>query len=132
MQFTDKETVRGSVKEYADRQGTVYMDEASAYETLPFEHEAVKYSVSEYVRGQAHTNGVESFWSMLKRDYHGTFHKLSPKHLDRYVPEFVGQHNLCEPDTIDMMGVVLLGMGGKRLKYEELIRGNGLDSRARG
>ena len=129
---TDKQTLQGFVQDHADRQATVYTDEARAYETLPFEHESVKHSVSEYVRGQAHTNGVESFWSMLKRGYCGTFHKLSPKHLDRYVQEFAGRHNLREQDTIDMMGAVVLGMDGKRLKYEDLTRDNGLDSGARG
>ena len=129
---TDKVTLQGFVKDHADRQATVYTDDASAYETLSFEHESVKHSVSEYVRGQAHTNGVESFWSMLKRGYYGTFHKFSPKHLDRYVQEFAGRHNLREQDTIDMMGAVVLGMHGKRLKYDDLIRDNGLDSGARG
>ena len=129
---TDKATLQGFVKDHADRQATVYTDEASAFETLPFEHESVKHSVSEYVRGQAHTNGVGSFWSMLRRGYYGTFHKLSPKHLDRYVQEFAGRHNLRAQDTIDMMGAVVLGMDGKRLKYKELIRDNGLDSGARG
>ena len=69
---------------------------------------------------------------MLKRGYCGTFHKLSPKHLDRYVREFAGRHNLREQDTIDMMGAVVLGMDGKRLKYVHLIRDNGLDYGARG
>ena len=129
---TDKQALQGFVQDHADRQATVYTDEARAYETLPFEHESVKHSVSEYVRGQAHTNGVESFWSMLKRGYYGTFHKLSPKHLDRYVQEFAGRHNLREQDTIDMMGAVVLGMDGKRLKCEDLTRDSGLDSGARG
>ena len=132
VQATDKATLQGFGKDHADRQATVYTDEASSYEALPFEHESVKHSVSEYVRGQAHTNGVESFWSMLKRGYYGTFHKLSPKHLDRYVQELAGRHNLREQDTIDMMGAVVLGMDGKRLMYEDLIRDNGLDSGARG
>ena len=47
--------------------------------SLTSEHEAVKHSVGEYVRGQAHTNGIESFWSMLKRGYYGTYHKMSCK-----------------------------------------------------
>ena len=132
VRATDSATLQGFVQEHADRQARVYTDEASAYETLPFEHEAVKHSVSEYVRGQAHTNGVESFSSMLKRGYHGTFHKLSPKHLDRYVQEFAGRHNLRERDTIDMMGAVVLGMDGKRLRYTDLIRNNGLASDALG
>ena len=113
------------MQDQADRQARVYTDEASAYETLPFEHESVKHSASEYVRGQAHTNGVESFWSMLKRG--GTFHRLSPNHPDRSVHEFAGRHNLRKQDTIDMMGAVL-GMDGKRLRHEDLIRDNGLAS----
>ena len=129
---TNKQTLQGFVKDHADLQATVYTDDAGAYETLPFEHESVQHSVSEYVRGQAHTNGIESFWSMLKRGYYGTFHKFSSKHLDRYVQEFAGRHNLRERDTIDMMGAVVLGMDGKRLKYNDLIRDNGLNSGARG
>ena len=120
------------MKDHADRQATVHTDDASACETLPFKHESVKHSVSQYVRGQAHTNGVESFWSMLERGYYGAFRRFSPKHLDRYVQEFAGRHNLREQDTIDMMGTIVLGMDGKRLKYDDLIRDNRLDSGARG
>ena len=80
---TNKATLQGFVQDHADRQARVYMDEACAYETLPFEHESVKHSVSGYVRGQAHTKGVEAFWSMLKLGYDGTFHKPIPKQLDR-------------------------------------------------
>ena len=79
----------------------------------------------------AHTNGIESFWSMLKRAHMGTFHKFSPKHLDRYVTEFAGRHNLREADTIDVMGAVFDGSVGKRLRYRELIADNGLHSGAR-
>ena len=61
---TDKATLPGFVQDHADRQARVYTDEASACETLRFEHESVKHLVSEYVRGQAHTNGVEPFWSI--------------------------------------------------------------------
>ncbi len=61
--------------------------------SLPYHHQAVKHGVREYVKGQAHTNGIESFWSMLKRGYDGTYHQMSPKHLGRYVGEFAGRHN---------------------------------------
>ncbi|MCY4461231.1 MAG: transposase [Albidovulum sp.] len=57
--------------------------------------------VGEYVREQAHTNGMESFWSMLKRACHGTFHHISAKHLDRYVRQFSGKHNMRRMDAID-------------------------------
>ena len=53
--------------------------------------------------GQAHVNGIESFWSMLKRGYYGTFHRMSPKHLNRYVSEFLGppQHPRPRHDRAD-------------------------------
>ena len=127
----DAPTLQGFVVEHAAPDATVYTDEASAYEGLPMPHEAVKHSVSEYVRGQVHTNGMESFWSMLKRGFVGTYHKMSPKHLDRYVTEFAGRQNFRESDTIDQMGCVARGLLGKRLTYDELIAPNGLDSGAR-
>ena len=100
---------------------TVYTDDHKGYHGLPFEHEAVKHSISEYVRDQAHTNGIESFWAMLKRGYHGTYHHMSPKHLGRYVEEFAGRHNVRELNTVDQMGCLVRGMRGKRLPYKELI-----------
>ena len=56
---------------------TVYSDEATAYSGLPRDHESVKHSVGEYVRDQVHINGMESFWSLLKRGYYGTHHYIS-------------------------------------------------------
>ena len=83
----------------------------------------MKHSVGEYVRDQAHTNGMESFWSMLKRAHKGTFHKISPKHLQRYVNEFAGRHNIRDKDTIDQMYSVVAGMVGRRLMYRDLVAG---------
>ena len=82
-------TLRGFVTSHAPG-AMVYTDSETGYRKLP-RHEAVNHKVGEYVRGMAHTNGLESFWSMLKRAHMGTFHKLSPKHLPRYVAEFRGQ-----------------------------------------
>ena len=75
----------------------------------------------EYVRGQAHTNGIESFWSMLKRAHKGTFHKLSAKHLHRYVSEFAGRHNIRSMGTLDQMRFVVLSMDGAQLRYKDLV-----------
>ena len=97
----------------------IYTDDHMAYRGLR-NHETVKHSVGEYVNGEVHTNGMESFWSLLKRGYYGTYHRLSPKHLDRYVTEFVGRGNMRDLDTIDQMGALAQGMCGKRLTYREL------------
>lgn len=118
---TDKETLNGLVADVSDSKSIIYTDDAKGYSGLPRQHEAVKHSVGEYVRGQAHTNGIESFWALMKRGYHGTYHHWSKKHLDRYVREFSGRHNIREQDTIKQMASVAKGMVGKRLKYRELI-----------
>ena len=68
----------------------------------------------------ARTNGVESFWVVLKRGYHGTFHHMSVKHLLRYVYEFAGRHNIRLLDTHDHMVAVAAGFIGKRLMYRDL------------
>ena len=128
---TTAETLQGFVVEHTDAFATVYTDESTSYASLPFEHGAVKHSASEYVRGDVHTNGIESFWSMLKRAHKGTFHKLSPKHLDRYVKEFAGKHNMRELGTVAQMRDVVARMVGRRLLYRDLIADNGLSSGAR-
>ena len=119
---TDAKTLQGFVGENADPGATVYTDGHGGYQGMPFEHETVKHSISEHVNGMAHTNGIESFWSMLKRGYHGTYHHMSEKHLGRYVGEFAGRHNDRPADTIDQMQATARGMVGKRLRYADLIR----------
>ena len=120
VEHTDRQTLQGFVVEHIADGATVYTDEASAYDGLS-NHESVGHSVGEWVRGMAHTNGVESFWSMLKRAHKGVYHKLSAKHLQRYVNEFAGRHNIREMDTLEQMQHVVAGMIGKRLMYKELI-----------
>ena len=88
---TDGPTLRTFVWERTSEGAQVYTDDASAYVGLPRPHQAVRHSVGRYVDGQAHTNGIESFWSMLKRGYHGTYHQMSQEHLQRYVNEFAGR-----------------------------------------
>ena len=118
---TDAKTLQGFVGDRTAKGATVYTDDHGGYQGMPFEHETVKHSISEYVNGMAHTNGIESFWALLKRGYHGTYHHMSPKHLDRYVAEFSGRHNIRNRDTIDQMQSIVASMVGKRLMYRELI-----------
>lgn len=115
----------------------IYTDDASAYESLAdmfnqFEHDSVKHGAGEYVRGDVHTQGIESFWSMLKRAHKGTFHKISPKHLNRYVQEFAGKHNIRESGTLAQMRNTIAGLVGRNLLYQTLTASNGLNSMARG
>ena len=126
VKVANKPTLQGFVKGATKTGATVYTDDAKAYNSMvDFEHEAVKHSVGEYVRDMAHTNGIESFWSMLKRAHKGTFHKLSPKHLDRYVQEFAGRHNIRDLDTLAQMASVARGLEGRRLRYSDLVTNDG-------
>ncbi len=127
---TDKKTLQGFVQGSMAEGAMVYTDDNKAYDGL-LNHDTVKHSVGEYVRDNVHTNGVESFWAMFKRGHKGTYHKMSKKHLRRYVTEFVGRHNKRPSDTVDQMGAIVKGMEGKRLHYAELIADNGLESGAR-
>ena len=131
VEKTDAATLQGFVIDHTAPGATVYSDDASAYEGLPFDHDAVKHSLAEYVKGDVHTNGIESLWSMLKRAHKGIYHKFSPKHLDRYVQEFAGRHNLRDADTLTQMSMVVRGLEGKRLTYTDLKQPNGLSSGAR-
>ena len=117
---TDADTLKGFVVDSTMPDAMVYTDGEAGYVGIK-NHEAVKHSIGEYVRDQAHTNGIESFWSMLKRGYYGTYHKMSPKHLDRYVTEFAGRHNQRPADTLVQMGAMVRGMEQKRLRYDDLI-----------
>ena len=113
--------MQGFVEAHTEDTATVYTDEAKAYTGLDRAHEVVKHSVGEYVRAMAHTNGVESFWSLLKRGYIGIYHPFSRKHLHRYISEFEGRHNQRPQDTLNQMVLMATGLEGKRLRYADLI-----------
>lgn len=122
IERTNQATLQGFVTERIEAGTKVYTDEHGGYIRLS-NHESVKHSVSQYVNGMAHTNGIESFWALLKRGYYGVYHKMSVKHLSRYVREFSGRYNQRPFDTIDQMAMVARGLAGKRLSYADLIAG---------
>ena len=127
---TKRETLQGFVQDNIVEGATIYTDDNKAYDGLP-NHATVKHSVGEYVRQNVHTNGVESFWAMFKRGQKRVYHKMSMKHLGRYITEYVGRHNKRPLDTDDQMGALVQGKEGKRLTYALLIADNGLESGAR-
>ena len=118
---TDKETLQAFVHRNSYPETQVYTDEATAYVGIDRPHETVRHSVGEYVRNMAHTNGMENFWSLLKRGFDGTFHHISPKHLNRYVTEFEGRHNDRPLDTEAQMIKMVRRSEGRHLPYEDLI-----------
>ena len=122
VQHTDRETLHGFIEANVAQGSKVYSDDAPAYRGLAgYDHETVRHSASEYVREMAHTNGVESFWALLKRGYIGTFHHFSAKHLHRYVNEFAERQNTRDMGALDRFGHFVRLTVGKRLTYADLI-----------
>ena len=117
---TGQQTLQGFILANAAPGATIYTDDHLSYQGLP-NHAAVKHSAGEFKRGNVHTNGVESFWSLLKRGYYGTYHHMSRKHLDRYLAEFSGRQNIRSMDTLDQMAHITRGLDRKRLRYQDLI-----------
>ncbi len=112
--------IREFVAENIDPDATVYTDEHKAYRALP-NHDTVSHGTDEYVRGQVHTNTVESAWSLFDRAVIGSFHNISKKHLPAYLDEFEFRfNNRGNPclfrDTIKRM------IAGDALTYKELTR----------
>ena len=116
----DRETLQGFVTANTTPTTIVYTDtRPEPTQACPESIWRSRHGVGNYVRDQAHTNGIESFWSMLKRGYTRTFHHMSPKHLHRYVGEFEGRHNDHPLDTITQMEKMVRDAAGKRLPYHD-------------
>lgn len=118
---TMKMELHGFIGEFVAPTAMVYTDDHPSYRGLPNAHRVVTHSIDEWVAGDAHINGVESFWATLKRGIAGAYHRLSAKHLDRYVQEFACRHNLRKLDTIGQMECVVRASFGHRMTFESLI-----------
>ena len=124
VEATDRPTLIGFVADHTTDRSIVYTDEHAAYRTMT-NHVTVRHSAEQYVEGEAHTNGIESLWAMLKRGIYGTYHHISEKHTHRYSTEFAGRHNNRPKDTIDQVRATVKGMVGKRLTYKDLVADEG-------
>src|SRR5271165_6579636 len=121
-----RETLQNEVLREVKHGSKVYTDEAVQYDNLHsrFVHEVVNHT-EEYVRGQVHTNGIENFWSLLKRTLRGTYVAVEPFHLDRYIDEqafrFNNRFTKDNPlNDSDRFVFALSQIVGKRLTYSEL------------
>lgn len=116
-------TLKSFVRRHAEPGSTVYTDESPSYDGMrEFGHASVAHSRGEYVRGNVSTNSIESFWAPLKRAHKGTFHYISPKHLDRYVTEFAAKNNLRGLDTNVQMRLLARGFDRRSLTWRELTK----------
>lgn len=122
VENTDKAEVRDFIVATVAAGTKLYTDSHESYVGLAgYGHESVNHTAGEYVRGLAHTNGIESFWALLKRGYYGTFHWFSVKHLPRYIAEFESRWNLLGLDSDKRMDAMLEFASGQRLTYQRLI-----------
>jgi transposase-like protein len=119
-----KETLLPIIHETVEQDSTVMTDEYPGYKDLAavYTHHTVNHSAKEYVNGMAHTNGIECFWSHLKRGIDGIYHWVSKGHLQQYVNEFTLRFNTRNFATQSRFDLVLAGVAGKRLTYNELIK----------
>lgn len=121
-----RETLQGEILREVSRDSTVYTDQWIGYNSLHenFVHDVVDH-VETYVNGQVHTNGIENFWSLLKRTLKGTYVAVEPFHLQRYVDEQVFRFNnratkrnkLTDRDRFNLAVSQIVG---KRLTFAEL------------
>ncbi|NQT13231.1 MAG: IS1595 family transposase [Planctomycetes bacterium] len=114
-------TLRPNVVNRVEIGATVYTDAHGGYTGLwrRFTHATVDHA-KEYVRGAVHTNGIENFWSLLKRAIKGTYTHVAPFHLSRYCEEEVFRYNNRKTDDGERFWRVLCGVVGKRLTYRRL------------
>lgn len=116
-----KERLQAIVQAFVKRGSKVYTDAFLSYSGLGeyYVHQVIDHA-KEYVRGRVHTNGLENFWSLLKRTIKGTYVNVDPFHLHRYVTEQVHRYNQRELNDGERFLAVLRGIVGKRLTYRDL------------
>ena len=116
------------VSESIPAPAVVFTDEWRGYRPLTamgYDHARVAHGAREYVRGEVHTNGIENYWSHLKRTYIGTYHYWSPEHLHRYVDEHSFRYNRRLVHVLDRMSEAATSMDGRRLTYRDLTGSRG-------
>jgi transposase-like protein len=118
---TRRSTLQAGVREHVEMGSAVYSDAHSGYSGLDNEyaHKVVDHA-EKYVDGQVHVNGVENFWSLLKRGLHGTYVSVQPFHLFRYIDERVFTYNKRGFTDLDRFVMVLSMAAGRRLTYKAL------------
>jgi transposase-like protein len=116
--------VQGLIRKHIHPDATLITDEFAGYRKTALAHEVINHA-NEYVRGQVHTNGIENFWSLLKRGLNGTYVNVEPFHLGAYLDEQMFRfNNRATKDNLlndaDRFALAVSQISGKRLTYAEL------------
>jgi len=125
-QIPNREThvILNTVTQNVDRKAFMMSDEAGVYKKLNrlgYQHGSVKHGKRHYVRGNVHTNSIESFWALFKRNYHGTYHSMSKKHLQKYIDEVCFRFNGREGDVHELFDAVTEKISKRvKLSYKAL------------
>jgi len=123
VENTKAATLEIFVRENCKSGATIVTDTHGGYNNLAaqsYDHIRLNHSAVEYLRDMAHTNGIESFWTLLKRSYIGIYHYMSAKHLHRYVKEFSFRHNTAQIGTMEFIKLTIERMADKPLTYRNL------------
>ena len=112
---------KGEVKTKVETGSNLFTDEWKSYRGLneSYIHQVIIHSI-EYVKGNIHTNGIENFWSLLKRTLKCTYVSVEPFHLSKYVDEQVFRFNERKGNDKERFLGVLKAVSSKRLTYDEL------------
>jgi transposase-like protein len=117
---TKKKTLQAEIRAHVLAGSALFTDALQSYEGLDeFQHEVVDHAV-EYVRGEVHTNGLENFWSLVKRGLNGTYISVEPFHLFRYLDEQAFRYNNRKMNDGDRFDIVVRQIVGKRLTWDQL------------
>jgi transposase-like protein len=117
----DALTLKWAIRNQVEKTSTIMTDDWTSYRGIGQEfdggHQVVNHTAGEYTRGLAHTNTAESFFSLLKRGVHGTFHHISKQHMHRYCDEFSFRWNGRKMDDTVRRDLAVAGIEGKRLLF---------------
>ena len=115
-----KKALQAEVRKHVEAGSALYTDALQSYNGLDeFQHQVVDHAV-QCVEGNVHTNGMENFWSLLKRGLHGTYVSVEPFHLFRYLDEQVFRFNNRKLTDAERFSLIVTGVVGKRITYDEL------------
>ena len=116
-----RNTLQTEIKRHVKAGETIYTDALKSYQGLEAEyvHDMIDHAVK-YVDGNVHTNGMENFWSLLKRALGGTYISVAPKHLTRYCAEEAFRFNERKGTDGTRLNAVMRSVNGKRFQFKEL------------